>query len=91
MLAVIYGARASTGSAVDARYLANKNAVGMDYAVTEGLSNIAWARAVMADVDGTAASVQAAFQITDGVAATAASPNSAELVVQLIDVPVDQA
>ncbi len=88
VLAVIYGARASTGSPTDAQYLANRNLVGKDYAVTEGLSNVAWAQTVMADVDGTAASVQAAFMLTDSFAATAASPNSSEFVVQVIGVAV---
>jgi len=88
MLAVIYGARAVTGSPADAQYLANKNAVGKDFAVTEGLSNVGWAKTVMANVDGTAASAQAAFQLTDGFAATAALPISSELVVQLVGVVI---
>lgn len=88
MLAIIYGARAVTGSPADAQYLANKDAVGKDFAVAEGLSNAAWAKTVMADVDGTAASVQAAFHVIDGFAASAALPNSPELVVQLIGVAV---
>lgn len=88
MLAVVYGARAATGRPADAQYLANKNAVGRDFAVTEGLSNVAWAKTLMADVDGTLSSVQAAYETTDGFAATAAAPNSSELVVQLIGVVV---
>ena len=86
MLAVIYGARAATGSPLDVQYLANKNAVGKDYAVNEGLSNVAWAKALMASVDGSLASVQAAYQTTDGFAAIAASANGSELVVQLVGV-----
>lgn len=86
MLAIIYGARAATGSQADVQYLANKNAVGKDYAVTEGLSNVAWAKTVMGNVDSTAASVQAAFALTDGYAVAAAAPNSSELVVQLVGV-----
>ena len=88
MLAIIYGARAATGSPADVQYLANKNAVGRDYAVTEGLSNVAWAKSLMADVDDTPASVLAAFLATDGYAATAALPGSSELVVQLVGVVV---
>jgi hypothetical protein len=88
MLAVIYGARASTGSPADALYLANRNAVGKDFAVTEGLSNVTWAVTVMADVDGAADSVQAAFQAIDGFAAAAASPGSPELVIQLVGVAI---
>ncbi len=88
MLAVIYGARASTGSPADVQYLSNKNLVGKDYAVTEGLSNVTWAKTVMANVDGSAGSVQAAFQLTDGFATTAALPISSELVVQLVGVVI---
>lgn len=88
MLAIVYGARAASGNPADAQYLANKNAVGRDFAVTEGLSNVAWAKTLMAGVDGTLASVQAAYETTDGFAATAATPNSSELVVQLIGVVV---
>lgn len=87
-LAIIHGARAATGSPADARYLANRDLVGKAYAMTEGLSNVAWAKTVMADVDGTAASVQAALQVIDGMATAAAAPGSPELVVQLIGVVV---
>lgn len=86
MLAIIYGARAETGSAADVQFLANRNLVGKDYAVTEGLSNVAWAKAAIADVDNSAASVQAAYQVIDGYAAIAASPTNPELVVQLVGV-----
>lgn len=86
MLAIIYGARAATGSPADVQYLANKNSVGRDFAVAEGLSNVAWAKTVMADVDGSLASVQAAFSLTDGFAATAASPLTPDLVVQLVGI-----
>jgi hypothetical protein len=86
MLAVIYGARAATGSPVDVQYLANKNAVGQDYAVNEGLSDVDWARSVMAGVDGTFASVDAAYQLTDGFAITAGSVAGSHLVIDLIGV-----
>jgi Ca2+-binding RTX toxin-like protein len=87
VLAVIYGARAG-GSQADVQYLANRDAVGKAFAVTEGLSDVAAATTVMAHVDGTAASVQTALHAIDGFAAAAASPNSPELVVQLIGVTV---
>lgn len=86
MLAIIYGARAATGSPSDVQFLANRNLVGKDYAVTEGLSNLTWAKEAIADVDNSAASVQAAYQTIDGFAAIAASPTTPELVVQLVGV-----
>lgn len=86
MLAVIYGARASTGSPADVQYLANKNEVGRDFAVTEGLNNHAWAQAVMEGVDSSAASVEAARALIDGYATAATSPESSELVVHLVGI-----
>lgn len=83
ILAVIYGARAATGSPLDALYLANRNAVGRDFAVDEGLNNLAWARAVMQQVDGTAESVRAAAVAIDAYAGAAAS-DSPDLVVQIV-------
>lgn len=86
MLAVIYGARASTGSPLDVQYLANKNAVGRDFAVTEGLNNVEWAKNVMAAVNSDLGSVQTAYQVIDGYAAAANAPGSSELIVELIGV-----
>ena len=86
MLAVIYGARASTGSPADVQYLANKNAVGRDFAVNEGLNNVGWARAVMEQVDGTPASVQAASALIDSYATAATSLNNPDLVVHLVGI-----
>lgn len=86
MLAVIYGARASTGSPADAQYLANKNAVGKDYAVNAGLSDADWAHTVMQGVDGSAASVAAAHQMTEHFSATASTAAGAHLVVELVGV-----
>jgi hypothetical protein len=86
MLAVIYGAQASTGSPADAAYLANKHAVGKDFAVNAGLSDVDWARAVMHGVDGSAASVAAAQQMTEHYSATAATAAGAHLVVELVGV-----
>jgi hypothetical protein len=77
--ALIAGAR----NTADAPYVANKEAVGAHYALTQGLNDVALARAVAAAVDGTAGSVAAANAQTDAFAATAALPGSTELVTQI--------
>ncbi|MFO1084904.1 MAG: DUF4214 domain-containing protein [Reyranellaceae bacterium] len=86
MLAVIYGAQASTGSPADAQYLANKHAVGKAFAVDAGLSDSAWARAVMHGVDGSTASVTAAQAQTDHYATIARDAAHAHLVVDLVGI-----
>jgi len=86
MLAIIYGARAATGSPADVQYLANKNAVGRDFAVIEGLNNVGWARAVLENVDNSPLSVQTAGALIDSYAAAAASISSPDLVVHLIGI-----
>lgn len=65
MLAIIYGARASTGSPQDAVYLRNKGAVGEYFAFTKGLGDTAWASQVMADVNSQDATVTAANAMAD--------------------------
>jgi hypothetical protein len=88
MLNMIYGARASAanGFPADAQYLANKELVGAHFAIAQGLNDGTWSRLVMAGVDGTAASVTAANQLTDSFAATAATAHGAEFVVQLVGI-----
>jgi hypothetical protein len=88
MLDIIFGARAAAanGSAADVQYLANKELVGAHFAITQGLNDVTWAKSVMANVDGTAASVTAADHLTDGFATTAAAASSAEFVVQIIGI-----
>lgn len=81
LLAIINGAQGT-----DLTYLANKQAVGAYYALTQGLSDANWARTVMAGVDGTAASVTAANALTDGFAATAATTAGTELVVKILGI-----
>ena len=51
LLAIINGARASTGSPVDRQTLANKELVGAHYAIYQGLNNTTnWAKDVMSGV-----------------------------------------
>jgi hypothetical protein len=84
--ALIAGARSPTGSAADAQYVANKEAVGAHFALTQGLTNGEWARIVEGGVNASAASVTAANQQIDLYASIAARPDSSELVVQLVGV-----
>lgn len=88
LLAIINGARASTGSATDALTLANKEAVGAHYALTDGLSDLTWAANVMANVTSDAATVTAANHLADGYYTTANATGSGELIVQLVGVAV---
>ena len=81
LLALINGA---TGS--DLTYLANKVSVGSYFALNQGLSDPAWAKTVMAGVDGTTGSVSAANALTDGFAATAATAGGAELVIKVLGI-----
>ncbi|HTO85342.1 MAG TPA: hypothetical protein VMQ73_24190, partial [Methylomirabilota bacterium] len=67
---------------------ANKYAVGAYFALTQGLSDGNWARAVMNGVEATAASVTNAVHATDNYAAIAANPATSEFVVHLVGVAV---
>ena len=84
ILAVIYGAQASTGSPADAQYLASKHVIGEDFAINAGLSDVGWARAIMQGVDGSAASVAAAQAQIAHYSATASA--GGHLVVELVGV-----
>ena len=84
LLAILNGAKAAGGSG-DAQILANKELVGAHFALTQGLSNLAWANLVMKNVDGTAASVTAANAQTDAFATTAAA-GTTEFVVQILGI-----
>ena len=82
--ALIAGARGTGGSKADAQYIANKEAVGAHFALTQGLTNVTSARTVESGVNGTAASVTAANAQTDAFATIAATPATSELVVQIV-------
>jgi hypothetical protein len=86
MLAVIYGAQASTGSPADAQYLANKHAVGEGFAVNAGLSDVGWAHAVMQGVNASAASVTAAQALTEHYAGRANTVAEAHMVVEFVGI-----
>jgi hypothetical protein len=81
LLAIINGAQGA-----DVQYLANKEAVGMHFALAQGLSDNAWAKTVMSGVDGTTNSIAVAHAQTDGFAAIAATDTSTELVVKILGI-----
>ncbi len=89
LLAFVAGARAPSGGAVDAQTLANKNAVGLDYGLKEGLNDLAWAQSAMTNVGSSSASAVAAHQLIDQYAAVAATPPASQLVLQLVGVPLE--
>ncbi len=70
LLAIINGANAVTGSAVDRETLANKVEVGKYFALTTGLNDTLWGLAVMSDVTSVDASVTAANNLTDDFASS---------------------
>ncbi|MBM3589226.1 MAG: DUF4214 domain-containing protein [Alphaproteobacteria bacterium] len=65
LLAIINGAKASSGSATDRQTLANKVAVGNHFAFDEGLNNTTWGIDVMDSVTHLASTVTAANALTD--------------------------
>ena len=89
LLAIINGAMAPTGSAVDRQTLANKESVGEHYAIYQGLNNsTTWAKDVMSGVTDQMASVTAANAKADGYAAIAGNSATSDLVVKLVGVSV---
>jgi hypothetical protein len=89
LLAIINGAMAPTGSAVDRQTLANKEAVGEHYAIYQGLNNSTyWAKDVMSGVTDQMSTVVAANTKSDAYAALAANPATSDLVVKLVGVAV---
>ncbi|MFO1162995.1 MAG: DUF4214 domain-containing protein [Reyranellaceae bacterium] len=82
-LALMMGAVAPGGNAADAQYVANHLAAGAHFALEQGLTDLAQARAVDALVTGSADSVTAANQLTDSYAQAAAQPDTAALALKL--------
>jgi hypothetical protein len=85
-LALMMGATAPSGGAADAQYVANHLAVGAHFALEQGLTNSAQARAVDALVTNSPDSVTVANQMTDSYAQAAAQPGTAELVLKLVGI-----
>ena len=91
MLAIINGAKAETGDPADARVIAEKADIGLDYAVLAGLNDVERARDVMEAYDraDAGASLARAEALIDGYALAAAEPESGETVVALAGVAAD--
>ena len=87
LLAIINGAQASTGSAIDRQTLANKELVGAHYAIYQGLNNSTiWAKDVMSGVSDLSSSVDSAYAKIDGYAVTASSSSTSDLIIKLVGV-----
>ncbi|MEE9311014.1 MAG: DUF4214 domain-containing protein, partial [Planctomycetota bacterium] len=89
LLAIINGAKASTGSQTDVDYFSNKANIGAYYSVIKGMSNTDNGKAAMALYDGTAASITAAKNAIDGFYAAAVDANTGELLINLVGVMDD--
>lgn len=89
LLAIINGAQASTGSAIDRQTLANKEAVGEHYAIFDGLNNSTnWAKDVMSGVTNQLSTLSIANAKADAYALTAANPLTSDLIVTLVGIAV---
>jgi hypothetical protein len=76
LLAIINGAKASTGSAIDRATLANKVTVGEYFAFDKGINNATWGIDVMDSVTSVASTVTAANALTDSYSAAIATGTS---------------
>lgn len=70
LLAIINGAKASTGSATDRQTLANKVTVGNHFTFGEGLNNTTWGIDVMDSVASASSTVTAANALTNSYSDT---------------------
>lgn len=82
LLSVISGARGMP----DAQYLSNKEAVGVHFALSQGLNNAIWGKYVMEGVDASAASVTQAKDLADIFASEANVANYSEMVVKIVGI-----
>ncbi len=89
-MSFIGGARAPTGSQIDAETLASKTAVGLAFADREGLGDVSWAQAVMDNIDGTPAGFAAAKQLVDAYAAQAATAGSSQFILEFVGVSLEE-
>ena len=86
LLAIINGAKATTGSPTDRQTLANKTTVGMDFAFSEGLSNTTWGKDVMSGVTSVMSTVDAAMSKTDAYGIAASSGGIADLTIKMVGI-----
>jgi hypothetical protein len=84
ILSMIDGAKAETGSEIDAQYLETKAEIGAYYAVVHGLNNGSVANTAMQTYDGTEDSVAETKQIIDDhVAMVTASDDDLEFTISV--------
>lgn len=76
LLAIINGAKASSGSEIDRATLTNKVTVGEYFALNNGLNNTTWGIDVMDSVTSVASTVTAANALTDSYSAAIATGTS---------------
>ena len=81
ILAMIDGAKATSGSAADAQYLEIKAEIGAYCAVVHGLNNVDTANAAMQAFDGSVASVAVAKEIIDDHADMVDTPFGSEFTI----------
>lgn len=83
ILAMIGGAKAATGSAVDAQYLEMKAEIGAYFAVVNGLNNGSVAHAAMQAFDGTVDSVSEVKSIIDDHATLVDTAQGSEFTISV--------
>lgn len=91
LLAIINGAKASTGSAVDRQTLANKVTVGDYFALEKGLNSTVWGIDVMDSVTSSTSTTTAANALTDSYSAAIATgtSSSSAMLIGVSDIWVD--
>jgi len=86
---ILAGAKAETGGAADAAYLANKVLLGGHFAVTRGMSDVEEARMVMAEFDGSDISLFQGLAQSEACYEEALSATDGEFLIQLVGMGED--
>jgi len=87
LLAIINGAKATTGSAKDRSTLSNKELAGAYFALSKGLNNSSqWSKDVMSGVTDSVSSLTDAYTKTDTYSSLAQDSGTSELVIKIVGV-----
>jgi hypothetical protein len=81
---ILAGAKAATGSVADAEYLASKVALGLHFGIARGMSDVAEARTVMAQFDGSEDSLAEGLAQSDAFYADALASTDGDFLIQLV-------